>query len=35
MGGRDAGHAALARKVIEEDDEVDSLRDDVFRTMIT
>ena len=29
------GDVALARKVLEEDDEVDSLRDDVFRTMIT
>jgi phosphate transport system protein len=29
------GDVALARKVLAEDDEVDSLRDDVFRTMIT
>ncbi len=29
------GDANLARRVLAEDDEVDSLRDDVFRTMIT
>lgn len=29
------GDVALARRVLNEDDEVDSLRDDVFRTMIT
>jgi phosphate transport system protein len=29
------GDVALARRVLGEDDEVDSLRDDVFRTMIT
>jgi phosphate transport system protein len=29
------GDASLARRVLEADDEVDSLRDDVFRTMIT
>jgi phosphate transport system protein len=29
------GDSKLARSVLDEDDEVDSLRDDVFRTMIT
>lgn len=29
------GDVVLARRVMDEDDEVDSLRDDVFRTMIT